>query len=216
MSSGSDIFINNIIEHSERLTAVIENTDFVNPSYNPNLTLIPSLWNNVSDALIAWAMLCTSNNSSECRKNAEAVLQKADLLSADAETWLNTMKNLRMVYISDFPEMEFNKNDCLTFLTAYDNFMYTFYTTSYSIQDVFYDQKKDYKCICSMKETFLKKFSKAAIPDKVSCSDKQSDKSTEHSTVSQERLNNTDTLLRQLIKETQRTNELLEKLLSRG
>ena len=54
------------------------------------------------------------------------------------------------------------------------------------------------------------------MPDKVSCSDKQSDKSTEHSTVSQERLNNTDTLLRQLIKETQRTNELLEKLLSRG
>lgn len=211
MSYDSDAFIKNIIEHSERITAIIENTDFSNHSLNPNLILIPSLWNNVNDALVAWALLINPYES-DCRKNPESVLRQKEVLTDDAEKWLNTMKSLRTVYISDIPEMEFNQNDCMSFLTAYDNFMYFFCRACYNVQHELEVMNKNYKCICSMRETFLKNIS-GETSEKIQLVKEKPAKSPQ---ISQIEENIIEALLRKLIKETQKTNELLEKLLSRG
>lgn len=81
MMYDSDTFIKNIIEHSERIAAIIEATDFNNHSLNPNITLIPSLWNNVNDALTVWAMNIQPIYEDECRKRAEMILRKAGELN---------------------------------------------------------------------------------------------------------------------------------------
>lgn len=212
MAYDSDSFIKNIIEHSERLTAIIENTDFSNHSLNPNIILIPSLWNNINDALIVWAMDTKPNYEEECRKKAEIILRRAGRLNTDAENWLATMKSLRTVYTSDFPEMEFNQNDCMVFLNAYDNFMYLFYTSCSRVQRALNIFGADYKSICSMRENFLKNISGETY-EKTQLVE---EKIAESSQSSQSEENSIEALLRQLIKETQKTNELLEKILSRG
>lgn len=209
----SDSFIKNIIEHSERLTAIIENTDFSNHALNPNIILIPSLWNNINDALVVWAMDAKSHYGEECRKKAEFILRKEGILSDDAENWLAAMKNLRTVYTSDFPEMEFNKNDCMIFLNAYDNFMYLFYTSCPAVQRALHKFGTDYKKICSMRETFLKNISCDASCEKIQLAEKKPATSPQNSQIEE---NSVEALLLQLIKETQKTNQLLEKLLSRG
>lgn len=211
MAYDSDSFIKNIVEHSERLTAIIENTDFGNHSLNPNIILIPSLWNNINDALIVWAMDTKPDSEEECRKKAEIILRRAGRFSTDAENWLAAMKSLRTVYISDFPEMEFNKNDCMVFLNAYDNFMYLFYTSCSRVQRALNNFGTDYKLICSMRENFLKNISGETVSAKTQTF--ESHESEQFSSVGSD---DTAELLRQLIKETRRTNELLEKLLSRG
>lgn len=208
----SDSFIRNIIEHSQRITAIIEATDFGNHSLNPNIILIPSLWNNVNDALMVWAMDTKPAYEEECRKMAEMILRRAGKLSDDAENCLASMKSLRTVYTSDFPEMEFNQKDCMVFLNAYDNFMYIFYTSCPRVQRTLDHFGADYKTICSMRENFLKNISGQAdvpqnIPEKSTATTVEAEKNSDDESVTE--------LLKQLINETKKTNELLTKLLYR-
>ncbi len=208
----SDSFIRNIIEHSQRITAIIEATDFSNHSLNPNIILIPSLWNNVNDALVVWAMDTKPAYEEECRKMAEIILKRAGKLTGDAETHLASMKSLRTVYTSDFPEMEFNQKDCMVFLNAYDNFMYIFYTSCPRVQRTLDHFGADYRDICSMRENFLKNISGgAAVSSAIQTAP------AEEKTIPAEipQTDNTAELLRQILAETKKTNELLTKLLNR-
>lgn len=208
----SDSFIRNIIEHSQRITAIIEATDFSNHSLNPNIILIPSLWNNVNDALVVWAMDTKPAYEEECRKMAEIILKRAGKLTGDAETHLASMKSLRTVYTSDFPEMEFNQKDCMVFLNAYDNFMYIFYTSCPRVQRTLDHFGADYRDICSMRENFLKNISGgAAVSSAIQPAP------AEEKTIPAEIPHTDDTaeLLRQILAETKKTNELLTKLLNR-
>lgn len=208
----SDSFIRNIIEHSQRITAIIEATDFSNHSLNPNIILIPSLWNNVNDALVVWAMDTKPAYEEECRKMAEIILKRAGKLTGDAETHLASMKSLRTVYTSDFPEMEFNQKDCMVFLNAYDNFMYIFYTSCPRVQRTLDHFGADYRDICSMRENFLKNISGgAAVSSAIQPAP------AEEKTIPAEipQTDNTAELLRQILAETKKTNELLTKLLNR-
>ncbi len=208
----SDSFIRNIIEHSQRITAIIEATDFSNHSLNPNIILIPSLWNNVNDALVVWAMDTKPAYEEECRKMAEIILKRAGKLTGDAETHLASMKSLRTVYTSDFPEMEFNQKDCMVFLNAYDNFMYIFYTSCPRVQRTLDHFGADYRDICSMRENFLKNISGgAAVSSAIQPAP------AEEKTIPAEIHQTDDTaeLLRQILAETKKTNELLTKLLNR-
>lgn len=208
----SDSFIRNIIEHSQRITAIIEATDFSNHSLNPNIILIPSLWNNVNDALVVWAMDTKPAYEEECRKMAEIILKRAGKLTGDAETHLASMKSLRTVYTSDFPEMEFNQKDCMVFLNAYDNFMYIFYTSCPRVQRTLDHFGADYRDICSMRENFLKNISGgAAVSSAIQPAP------AEEKTIPAEipQTNDTAELLRQILAETKKTNELLTKLLNR-
>lgn len=208
----SDSFIRNIIEHSQRITAIIEATDFSNHSLNPNIILIPSLWNNVNDALVVWAMDTKPAYEEECRKMAEIILRRAGKLAGDAETHLASMKSLRTVYTSDFPEMEFNQKDCMVFLNAYDNFMYIFYTSCPRVQRTLDHFGADYRDICSMRENFLKNISGgAAVSSAIQPAP------AEEKTIPAEIPQTDDTaeLLRQILAETKKTNELLTKLLNR-
>lgn len=208
----SDSFIRNIIEHSQRITAIIEATDFGNHSLNPNIILIPSLWNNVNDALVVWAMDTKPAYEEECRKMAEIILRRAGKLAGDAETHLASMKSLRTVYTSDFPEMEFNQKDCMVFLNAYDNFMYIFYTSCPRVQRTLDHFGADYRDICSMRENFLKNISGG-----VAASSAIQPLPAEEKAIPAEIPQTDDTaeLLRQILAETKRTNELLTKLLNR-
>ena len=208
----SDSFIRNIIEHSQRITAIIEATDFSNHSLNPNIILIPSLWNNVNDALVVWAMDTKPAYEEECRKMAEIILKRAGKLTGDAETHLASMKSLRTVYTSDFPEMEFNQKDCMVFLNAYDNFMYIFYTSCPRVQRTLDHFGADYRDICSMRENFLKNISGGAA-----ASSAIQPAPSEEKTIPAEIPQTDDTaeLLRQILAETKKTNELLTKLLNR-
>ncbi|MBR3899922.1 MAG: hypothetical protein IKJ60_00045 [Ruminococcus sp.] len=208
----SDSFIRNIIEHSQRITAIIEATDFSNHSLNPNIILIPSLWNNVNDALVVWAMDTKPAYEEECRKMAEIILKRAGKLTGDAETHLASMKSLRTVYTSDFPEMEFNQKDCMVFLNAYDNFMYIFYTSCPRVQRTLDHFGADYRDICSMRENFLKNISGGAT-----VSSAIQPAPAEEKTIPAEIPQTDDTaeLLRQILAETKKTNELLTKLLNR-
>lgn len=208
----SDSFIRNIIEHSQRITAIIEATDFGNHSLNPNIILIPSLWNNINDALVVWAMDTKPAYEDECRKMAEMILRRAGKLTDDAETYLASMKSLRTVYTSDFPEMEFNQKDCMVFLNAYDNFMYIFYTSCPRVQRTLDHFGTDYKTICSMRENFLKNVSGQTdisqnIPEKPAVPQVAVQEETENENIAD--------LLKQLINETKKTNELLAKLIYR-
>ncbi len=208
----SDSFIRNIIEHSQRITAIIEATDFSNHSLNPNIILIPSLWNNVNDALVVWAMDTKPAYEEECRKMAEIILKRAGKLTGDAETHLASMKSLRTVYTSDFAEMEFNQKDCMVFLNAYDNFMYIFYTSCPRVQRTLDHFGADYRDICSMRENFLKNISGgAAVSSAIQPAP------AEEKTIPAEIHQTDDTaeLLRQILAETKKTNELLTKLLNR-
>lgn len=208
----SDSFIRNIIEHSQRITAIIEATDFNNHGLNPNIILIPSLWNNVNDALVVWAMDTKPAYEEECRKMAEIILKRAGKLTGDAETHLASMKSLRTVYTSDFPEMEFNQKDCMVFLNAYDNFMYIFYTSCPRVQRTLDHFGADYRDICSMRENFLKNISGgAAVSSAIQPAP------AEEKTIPAEIPQTDDTaeLLRQILAETKKTNELLTKLLNR-
>lgn len=207
----SDSFIRNIIEHSQRITAIIEATDFSNHSLNPNIILIPSLWNNVNDALVVWAMDTKPAYEEECRKMAEIILRRAGKLSDDAETCLASMKSLRTVYTSDFPEMEFNQKDCMVFLNAYDNFMYIFYTSCPRVQRTLDHFGSDYKEICSMRENFLKNIS----GDVAQQTSARVIEETALPTAESEPNDDIAGLLRQLIAETKKTNELLTKLLNK-
>lgn len=207
----SDTFIKNIIEHSQRITAIIEATDFNNHSLNPNIILIPSLWNNINDALVVWAMDTKPAYEEECRKMAEMILRRAGKLTADAETWLASMKSLRTVYTSDFPEMEFNQKDCMVFLNAYDNFMYLFYTSCPRVQRTLDYIGTDYKEICSMRENFLKNISGGNASSQI---EPQAEKEMSID-IDKSEPYDIALLLRQLIIETQKTNELLTKLLKR-
>lgn len=207
----SDTFIKNIIEHSQRITAIIEATDFNNHSLNPNIILIPSLWNNINDALVVWAMDTKPAYEEECRKMAEMILRRAGKLTADAETWLASMKSLRTVYTSDFPEMEFNQKDCMVFLNAYDNFMYLFYTSCPRVQRTLDYIGTDYKEICSMRENFLKNISGGNASSQI---EPQTEKKMSID-IDKSEPYDIALLLRQLIIETQKTNELLTKLLKR-
>lgn len=207
----SDSFIRNIIEHSQRITAIIEATDFSNHSLNPNIILIPSLWNNVNDALVVWAMDTKPAYEEECRKMAEMILRRAGKLTEDAETCLASMKSLRTVYTSDFPEMEFNQKDCMVFLNAYDNFMYIFYTSCPRVQRTLDHFGSDYKEICSMRENFLKNIS-GGVPQQTSAPVIEETTSSPANTAQSDDI---PELLRQLIAETRKTNELLTKLLNK-
>ncbi len=207
----SDSFIRNIIEHSQRITAIIEATDFNNHSLNPNIILIPSLWNNINDALVVWAMDTKPAYEEECRKMAEMILRRAGKLSDDAETCLASMKSLRTVYTSDFPEMEFSQKDCMVFLNAYDNFMYIFYTSCPRVQRTLDHFGADYKVICSMRENFLKNISGGnAVVSTVSNTAAEKSIPDELPTT-----DDTAELLRQILAETKKTNELLTRLLNR-
>lgn len=212
----SDSFIRNIIEHSQRITAIIEATDFNNHGLNPNIILIPSLWNNINDALVVWAMDTKPAYEEECRKMAEMILRRAGKLTDEAETYLASMKSLRTVYTSDFPEMEFNQKDCMVFLNAYDNFMYIFYTSCPRVQRTLDHLGSDYKEICSMRENFLKNISGGTAPavEKSYAAPKTAVPENQPQTA--DILPNTDDtneLLRQILAETKKTNELLTKLL---
>lgn len=207
----SDSFIRNIIEHSQRITAIIEATDFSNHSLNPNIILIPSLWNNVNDALVVWAMDTKPAYEEECRKMAEIILRRAGKLSDDAETCLASMKSLRTVYTSDFPEMEFSQKDCMVFLNAYDNFMYIFYTSCPRVQRTLDHFGSDYKEICSMRENFLKNIS-GGVAQQTSSPVIEEKK---FSPAESEQNDDIAGLLRQLIAETKKTNELLTKLINK-
>lgn len=208
----SDTFVKNIVEHSERITAIIEAMDFENYSVNPNILLIPSLWNNVNDALIVWAIEINHSNVDECRRQAEKILRKAGEFDSDAETYLSTMKNLRIGYTSDFPDMNFNEDDCMMFLNAYDNFMYMFYTSCTRVQRKLGFLNVDYKKICTMRETFLKNIH--AAPEVIPFQEK---KIAETKPITEASTENNDlpSLLRELISETRKTNELLTKLLTK-
>ncbi len=208
----SDSFIRNIIEHSQRITAIIEATDFNNHSLNPNIILIPSLWNNVNDALVVWAMDTKPAYEEECRKMAEIILRRAGKLTGDAETHLASMKSLRTVYTSDFPEMEFNQKDCMVFLNAYDNFMYIFYTSCPRVQRTLDHFGADYRDICSMRENFLKNISGGAAAA-ASIQPTPAEEKTIPAEIPQ--TDDTAELLRQILAETKKTNELLTKLLNR-
>ena len=207
----SDSFIRNIIEHSQRITAIIEATDFSNHSLNPNIILIPSLWNNVNDALVVWAMDTKPAYEEECRKMAEIILRRAGKLNDDAESCLASMKSLRTVYTSDFPEMEFNQKDCMVFLNAYDNFMYIFYTSCPRVQRTLDHFGSDYKEICSMRENFLKNISGGTPPQ----TSAPVIEKTALSPAEPEQNDDIAGLLRQLIAETKKTNELLTKLINK-
>lgn len=204
----SDSFIRNIIEHSQRITAIIEATDFSNHSLNPNIILIPSLWNNVNDALVVWAMDTKPAYEDECRKMAEIILRRAGKLSDDAESCLASMKSLRTVYTSDFPEMEFNQKDCMVFLNAYDNFMYIFYTSCPRVQRTLDHLGCDYKDICSMRENFLKNIS-GGSPEPA---EPIAEKNAAENTVSPSE-DNIAELLRCILAETIKTNEMLTEFL---
>lgn len=208
----SDSFIRNIIEHSQRITAIIEATDFSNHSLNPNIILIPSLWNNVNDALVVWAMDTKPAYEEECRKMAEIILKRAGKLTGDAETHLASMKSLRTVYTSDFPEMEFNQKDCMVFLNAYDNFMYIFYTSCPRVQRTLDHFGADYRDICSMRENFLKNISGGAA---VSSAIQPAPAEEKIIPAEIPQTDDTAELLRQILAETKKTNELLTKLLNR-
>ncbi|MBR6580398.1 MAG: hypothetical protein IKK66_03785 [Ruminococcus sp.] len=207
----SDSFIRNIIEHSQRITAIIEATDFSNHSLNPNIILIPSLWNNVNDALVVWAMDTKPAYEEECRKMAEMILRRAGKLTEDAETCLASMKSLRTVYTSDFPEMEFNQKDCMVFLNAYDNFMYIFYTSCPRVQRTLDHFGSDYKEICSMRENFLKNISGGVAQQTSAPVIEETTSSPANTTQSDD----IPELLRQLIAETRKTNELLTRLINK-
>lgn len=207
MAYDSDTFIKNIIEHSQRITSIISVTDFNNHSLNPNIILIPSLWNNVNDAMIVWAMDTKHSYEEDCRKMAELILRRAGILGSDAENALASMKTLRAVYTSDFPEMEFNKTDCMVFLNAYDKFMYLFYTSCSRVQRALSMLGVDYKIICSMREAFLKKVSGVSSDDTPLVNQKESSIEEKDDT------DNISSLLRELISETKKTNMLLEKLI---
>lgn len=208
----SDSFIRNIIEHSQRITAIIEATDFSNHSLNPNIILIPSLWNNVNDALVVWAMDTKPTYEEECRKMAEIILRRAGKLAGDAESYLASMKSLRTVYTSDFPEMEFNQKDCMVFLNAYDNFMYIFYTSCPRVQRTLDHFGADYRDICSMRENFLKNISGGAA---VSSAIQPAPAEEKAIPAEIPQTDDTSELLRQILAETKKTNELLTKLLNR-
>lgn len=211
MSYDSDTFVKNIIEHSQRIMSIISVTDFSNHSLNPNIILIPSLWNNINDAMIVWAMHTKPSYEEDCRKMAEMILRRAGVLGDDAENALASMKALRTVYTSDFPEMEFDRNDCMVFLNAYDKFMYLFYTSCPRVQRSLSMLGVDYQIICSMRETFLKNVSGTS-------SDITADvKPESHESVAPAEGNDDNddiaSLLRQLITETKKTNKLLEQLI---
>lgn len=213
----SDSFIRNILEHSQRIIAIIEATDFSNHALNPNIILIPSLWNNINDALVVWAMDTKPAYEEECRKMAEIILRRAGKLTDEAETYLTSMKSLRTVYTSDFPEMEFSRNDCMVFLNAYDNFMYIFYTSCPRVQRTLDHLGADYKEICSMRESFLKNISQGAVTSaETPCQEKKSAPfETPKADNSVADTDDTNELLKILIAETKKTNELLTKLLDR-
>lgn len=204
----SDSFIRNIIEHSQRITAIIEATDFSNHSLNPNIILIPSLWNNVNDALVVWAMDTKPAYEDECRKMAEIILRRAGKLSDDAESCLASMKSLRTVYTSDFPEMEFNQKDCMVFLNAYDNFMYIFYTSCPRVQRTLDHLGCDYKDICSMRENFLKNISGGSPEPAEMIAEK-----TETENTSSPSEDDITGLLRRILAEAIKTNEMLTEFL---
>lgn len=208
MAYDSDTFIKNIIEHSQRITSIISVTDFNNHSLNPNIILIPSLWNNINDAMIVWAMDTKPSYEEDCRKMAELILRRAGVLGSDAENALASMKTLRTVYTSDFPEMEFNKNDCMVFLNAYDNFMYLFYTSCPRVQRSLSMLGVDYKIICSMREAFLKNVS-GASSDMITAVHEPEFPVEENADTE-----DIPSLLRRLISETQKTNKLLEQLIN--
>ena len=143
---------------------------------------------------------------------AEIILKRAGKLTGDAETHLASMKSLRTVYTSDFPEMEFNQKDCMVFLNAYDNFMYIFYTSCPRVQRTLDHFGADYRDICSMRENFLKNISGgAAVSSAIQPAP------AEEKTIPAEIPQTDDTaeLLRQILAETKKTNELLTKLLNR-
>lgn len=209
MAYDSDTFVKNIIEHSQRITSIISVTDFNNHSLNPNIILIPSLWNNINDAMIVWAIDTKPSYEEDCRKMAEFILRRAGAFSDDAENALASMKTLRTVYTSDFPEMEFNKKDCMVFLNAYDKFMYLFYTSCPRVQRSLSQLGVDYKIICSMREAFLKNVSGESPDNNIPVVNE-----TESPVEENKDSDNIASLLRQLISETQKTNKLLEQLIN--
>ena len=142
---------------------------------------------------------------------AEIILRRAGKLNDDAESCLASMKSLRTVYTSDFPEMEFNQKDCMVFLNAYDNFMYIFYTSCPRVQRTLDHFGSDYKEICSMRENFLKNIS-GGTPQQTSAPVIEK---TALSPAEPEQNDDIAGLLRQLIAETKKTNELLTKLINK-
>lgn len=184
----------NILAQSEKAAAVISSIDFKKTDFDHNAVIIPFLGNIFDSAVIILALESGCGTENECYREPKRVIASACCLSREMSRYMAGISDMRTEYDGFGGGSGFDLEKCLLFLTNYCGFMSGFLEKSVSARRLC--EHKD--IICGFAETVAEKTGR---------------KKSAHPPKSEDKNNDIADLLRQLIKETQRTNELLEKLL---
>lgn len=184
----------NIVAQSEKAAAVIGSIDFKKTDFDHNSVIIPFLGNIFDSAMIILALESGCGTPNECYREPKKILDSACRLSSKMSSHIVRISGMRAEYGSFSGGSAFDIEKCLFFLNNYCEFMSGFLEISNSAQRI----SEHRNVICGFLETV---------------SEKTGRKKTLPTQESEENSGDIAALLRQLIKETQRTNELLEKLI---
>lgn len=184
----------NILAQSEKAAAVIGSIDFKKTDFDHNSVIIPFLGNIFEYAMIILALESGCGTPNECYREPRKILDSACCLSSKMSGNIVNISDIRSEYGCFSGDSVFDIEKCLFFLTNYCEFMSGFLKISNSAQRI----REQRDIICGFSETVAEKTGRKKTPP-----DEKSEKNS----------GDIAALLRQLIKETQRTNELLEKLI---
>ncbi|MCM1529889.1 MAG: hypothetical protein NC093_07840 [Alistipes sp.] len=184
----------NILSQSEKAAAVIGSIDFKKTGFDHNTVIIPFLGNIFDSALTVLALESGCGTENQCYREPKRIVLSACCLSREMGRYMADISDMRAEYDGFGGSSGFDLEKCLLFLTNYCGFMSGFLEKSSSARRLC--EHKD--IICGFAETVAEKAEKKQTTQPQKPEDKD---------------DNIADLLRRLIKETQRTNELLEQLL---
>lgn len=188
-----DELTDNILAQSEKAAAVIDSIDFNKTDFDHNAVIIPFLCNIFDFAVIILALESGCGAPNDCYREPQKILASCCCLSREMSSRMIRISDMRTEYDSFGGGSVFDIEKCLFFLTNYCEFMSGFLDISNSAQRI----RKHRSVICGFSDTVSEKTGRK--------------KSSPIQTKEENR--DIAALLHQLIKETQRTNELLERLI---
>ncbi len=189
----ADELTDNILAQSEKAAAVIDSIDFNKTDFDHNSVIIPFLSNIFDFAVIILALESGCGAPNDCYKEPQKILASACRLSREMNSRMIRISEMRTEYDSFGGGSVFDIEKCLFFLTNYCEFMNGFLDISNSAQRI----REHRSVICGFSDIV---------------SEKTGRKKSSPLPKTEENSGDIAALLRQLIKETQRTNELLERL----
>ncbi|MBP3380620.1 MAG: hypothetical protein J6K77_07150 [Ruminococcus sp.] len=189
----TDELTDNILAQSEKAAAVIGSIDFKKADMDYNAVIIPFLGNIFDSAMMILALESGCGGVNECYREPRKILASARCLSSEMSGCIASISEMRAEYDGFGGGSGADIEKCLFFLRNYCNFMNGFLDMSDSAQKL----RGHREVICGFADT---------VAEKTGRKKQASNRKPE------EDIGGIAALLRQLIKETQRTNELLERL----